>query len=129
MIKYFKIKYDESNNTQECFWCLELDTEKEEVLREIEFDEKMNIVRKAPSKEDGHGCFTDNLNVIVKGQEPKYKETIIIDPADENTEEIKKEEFEKYWLMEYEYKKKKTPRVIKYVLLLFLILLLYLIIK
>ena len=123
MIKYLKIKFDESNNTQECFWYLEIDTNKEQVLREIQTDIENKIIRKAPTHEDNYGVFTDNLNVIISPQKPRYKETIIFDLNNEKTQLITKEEFEKYWIKEYVYiKKNKIPLSIIFILIILLII-------
>jgi len=96
-MKYFKVKFDKKNNTDESFWYLEIDLAKHRVLREVE-DRLNGKIRKAPTEEDNYGVFTDNLDVVVKGQAVKYKETIVIDPNDSDTKEISREEFESMWL-------------------------------
>ena len=105
-MRYFKKDFIHQNKG---IWYIELESKNEVVTREIEFDDKFNIIRKAPSKEDNYGVFTDNLNVIIKGQKPTHKEAIIIDSDNKNTEEISKGEFEKFWMKDYVFIKKKDP--------------------
>ena len=94
MIQYIRTKV---NRSEKEFWYLEVDTKKEKVIREIEFDKNGSIIRKAPTHEDNYGCYTDNLNVIIAPKLPKYKETIIIDPKEKYITFINKEEFEEIW--------------------------------
>jgi len=132
MIKYLKVKYDKKNRTEESFWYLEVDTDQEKVLREIERMIKDNLIRKAPTKEDNYGCFTDNMNVIIAPQKPRYKETIIFDLNSGNVEEISKEEFEKFWsipqtkYVELKKKRKKTFRIVFFTIILLVLIIWFL---